>query len=274
MGTKSNDLDLITVYLDEIGRFKKLTEDEEKDLISRLEQGEEKAKEEIFNRNLKLAYKMAKHYAGRAIPLEDLIQEANIGLLKAAEHYSAEKGKFSTYAAIWIKKYIREAYRDQTHVLSFSKSFAQKLYNVSRKREELSKKLGYEPDEEELSFELGIPAEEIRDILIFLKAPVSFDEPVSGEEDELYLRDIVSGTDLNAEYFGPTKDTGRYRKLDTALKILSERERDVIKLYYGLDLRNAQSCHVIGEHLGVSPGRVSEMHRNAILKLQRWYKVA
>lgn len=258
----------LKIYLREIGEIPVPSEEEERELGKRSALGDESATRQLAEGNLKLVVSIAKHYTGRGVPLLDLIQEGNIGLMHAAEKYDYTKeNRFSTYAAWWIKEAMQRAIDQQSREIRVPVHVAENMKRVQKAAAELQQTLGREAAPEEIAEKLGDKsAEDVKNILSYLQNPVSLETPV-GENGEDSLGDLVEDK---------TQDTPeeameqlvRKEEVSELLDTLSDRERQVIRMRYGLDGGKIVTLEEIGEQLGVTRERVRQIEARAMEKLR------
>lgn len=259
------------IYLNEIGTYPLLTAEEEAELgrIIHDESGEkqEAAKKKLAESNLRLVVSIAKKFIGRGLPLMDLIQEGNIGLLKAVDRFDYTMGnRFSTYAAWWIKQSIMRALADQSRNIRVPVHVAESINRLLKDQKELAQKLGHEPTVEELSEETGIPVEKITEMLNSSLDSISIDSSVG--EDNSTLQDYISDDQSsNAPDFEITQKMLK-EELNKALDSLDERERSVLEYRYGLKDGNVHTLEEIGNMYGITRERVRQIESRAIRKLK------
>ena len=260
--------DSIRMYLKEIGKIPLLSADEERDLASRMNEGDEDAKDILVESNLRLVVSIAKKYMNRGLSLLDLIQEGNIGLIKAVDKFDHTKGfKFSTYATWWIRQAITRAIADQARTIRIPVHMVETINKLTRIQRQLVQELGREPDVNELAEKMELPVEKIREIQRISQDPVSIDKPV-GEEEDSHLVDFISSD----ETLSPDEEVARVllkEELVNVLSVLSEREAKVIKLRFGLDDGRQRTLEEVGRTLGVTRERIRQIEAKAIRKLGR-----
>ncbi|MFT8743450.1 MAG: RNA polymerase sigma factor RpoD, partial [Lentilactobacillus hilgardii] len=231
-GVKINDP--VRMYLKEIGRVSLLSADEEINLAKRIESGDEEAKQELAEANLRLVVSIAKRYVGRGMQFLDLIQEGNMGLMKAVEKFDYRKGfKFSTYATWWIRQAITRAIADQARTIRIPVHMVETINKLIRIQRQLLQDLGREPLPEEIGAEMDMPTEKVREILKIAQEPVSLETPI-GEEDDSHLGDFIEDQDATSP-----ADHAAYEllkeQLESVLDTLTDREENVLRLRFGLD---------------------------------------
>jgi len=258
--------DALTQYLEEIGRHKLLTAAEEIELAQRIERGDLAAKERMMTANLRLVVSLAKRYQDRGLPLFDLIQEGNVGLMRAVEKFDHRKGfKFSTYAVWWIRQSLARALADKGRTIRLPVHIAERLHRVQRAERQLMLALGRDVTDEELAEHLGLTVDEIALVRGDLPATVSLHTPVGEEEAELgdFLEDRATPSP-----FDEAALTLDRRAIDGALENLSGGERRVIQLRYGLDGERERTMHQVARELKLSADRVRRLEEQALRKLR------
>ena len=260
--------DSVKMYLKEIGKIELLNAEQERDIAQRMADGDEEAKEMLINSNLRLVVSIAKKYMNRGLSLLDLIQEGNIGLIKAVDKFDYTKGfKFSTYATWWIRQAITRAIADQARTIRIPVHMVETINKLTRVQRQLVQDLGREPTTEELAKEMGMDAAKIREIQKISQDPISIDKPV-GEEEDSHLVDFISNDELAA----PEEEVVRIllkEDLIKALNSLTERERKVIELRFGLKDGIPMTLEQVGKKLGVTRERIRQIEAKAIRKLSR-----
>lgn len=264
-GVKINDP--VRMYLKEIGRVSLLSANEEKELAIRIQQGEPEAKQELAEANLRLVVSIAKRYVGRGMQFLDLIQEGNMGLMKAVEKFDHEKGfKFSTYATWWIRQAITRAIADQARTIRIPVHMVETINKLVRIQRQLLQDLGREPTPEEIGAEMDLPTEKVREILKIAQEPVSLETPI-GEEDDSHLGDFIEDQDVTspAEH---TAQTLLKEQLEEVLDTLTDREENVLRLRFGLDDGNVRTLEQVGKVFGVTRERIRQIEAKALRKLR------
>jgi len=274
--SKASDLknnDPVKQYLREIGKYRVLkSKEEEVVLAKRIEQGDEAAKTELTNCNLKLVISIAKHYVNRGMQFLDLIQEGNIGLMKAVEKFDYTKGfKFSTYATWWIRQAITRALADQARTIRIPVHMVETINKITRTSRKLTQKLNRDPSAEEISEtleELGtfLSADRIREIQLIAMDPLSLEKPV-GEEEDSHVGDFIEDKD-NESPLSYANSSLLKDKLNEVLTELTDREERVIRLRYGLDDGRNHTLEEVGKEFGVTRERIRQIEAKAIKKLR------
>lgn len=259
--------DPVRMYLKEIGQIKLLTTEEELELADRIANGDEQAKAILAEANLRLVVSIAKRYVGRGMLFLDLIQEGNIGLMKAVEKFDVTKGyKFSTYATWWIRQAITRAIADQARTIRVPVHMVETINKLARVERQLTLELNREPTEEELSKKMGTSVEKIRDIYKISQEPVSLEIPI-GEEDDSHLGDFIPDeTNMSPEDFAINellKD-----EISEVLLTLTEREEKVIRLRFGLEDGRPRTLEEVGQLFGVTRERIRQIEAKALRKLR------
>ncbi|WP_161878829.1 RNA polymerase sigma factor RpoD [Alkalibacterium sp. MB6] len=264
-GVKINDP--VRMYLKEIGRVDLLKADEEIALAKRIEAGDNTAKQELAEANLRLVVSIAKRYVGRGMSFLDLIQEGNMGLMKAVEKFDYEKGfKFSTYATWWIRQAITRAIADQARTIRIPVHMVETINKLVRIQRQLLQDLGREPTPEEIGAEMDLPTEKVRDILKISQEPVSLETPI-GEEDDSHLGDFIEDNDATSP-----ADNAAYEllkaELEDVLDTLTDREENVLRLRFGLDDGRQRTLEDVGKVFGVTRERIRQIEAKALRKLR------
>ena len=259
--------DPVRMYLKEIGQIKLLTTEEELELADKIAEGDEQAKATLAEANLRLVVSIAKRYVGRGMLFLDLIQEGNIGLMKAVEKFDVTKGyKFSTYATWWIRQAITRAIADQARTIRVPVHMVETINKLARVERQLTLELNREPTEEELSKKMGTSVEKIRDIYKISQEPVSLEIPI-GEEDDSHLGDFIPDeTNMSPEDFAINellKD-----EISEVLLTLTEREEKVIRLRFGLEDGRPRTLEEVGQLFGVTRERIRQIEAKALRKLR------
>ena len=259
--------DPVRMYLKEIGKVSLLSADEEIELAKRMEKGDEAAKKRLAEANLRLVVSIAKRYVGRGMLFLDLIQEGNLGLIKAVEKFDYRKGyKFSTYATWWIRQAITRAIADQARTIRIPVHMVETINKLIRVSRQLLQELGREPSPEEIAEEMDIPVERVREILKISQEPVSLETPI-GEEEDSHLGDFIQDENVpvpaDAAAFTLLKE-----QLDEVLGTLTEREQKVLRLRFGLDDSRARTLEEVGKEFNVTRERIRQIEAKALRKLR------
>ncbi|HIV86892.1 MAG TPA: RNA polymerase sigma factor RpoD [Candidatus Pygmaiobacter gallistercoris] len=259
--------DPVKVYLKEIGRVPLLTPDEEVELAERILQGDEKAKQRLAEANLRLVVSIAKRYVGRGMQFLDLIQEGNLGLIKAVEKFDHTKGfKFSTYATWWIRQAITRAIADQARTIRIPVHMVETINKVKKVSSQLLHRNGHEPTAEEISAELDMPVDKVREIMRVAQEPVSLETPI-GEEEDSHLGDFIPDEDapVPAE---AASHTLLKEQLSDVLKTLTPREEKVLRLRFGLEDGRPRTLEEVGKEFNVTRERIRQIEAKALRKLR------
>lgn len=259
--------DPVRMYLKEIGRVPLLTAEEEVELAKRMEQGDEEAKRRLAEANLRLVVSIAKRYVGRGMLFLDLIQEGNLGLIKAVEKFDYHKGyKFSTYATWWIRQAITRAIADQARTIRIPVHMVETINKLIRISRQLLQELGREPLPEEIAGEMDIPVERVREIMKIAQEPVSLETPI-GEEEDSHLGDFIEDEDApapaEAASFMLLKE-----QLEDVLETLTPREKRVLQLRFGLEDGRSRTLEEVGQVFGVTRERIRQIEAKALRKLR------
>jgi len=259
--------DPVRLYLREIGKIQLLSYDEELDLAKRILEGDEEAKQKLAESNLRLVVSIAKKYVGRGMLFLDLIQEGNMGLIKAVEKFDYNKGfKFSTYATWWIRQAITRAIADQARTIRIPVHMVETINKLIRTSRHLLQQLGREPVPEEIAKEMEIPVEKVIEIQKIAQDPVSLETPI-GEEDDSHLGDFIPDDDSPAP-----QDTAAYtllkEQLEEVMNTLTPREAKVLKLRFGLEDGKARTLEEVGREFQVTRERIRQIEAKALRKLR------
>ena len=259
--------DPVRMYLKEIGKVPLLTADEEMELAKRMENGDEVAKKRLSEANLRLVVSIAKRYVGRGMQFLDLIQEGNLGLIKAVEKFDYRKGyKFSTYATWWIRQAITRAIADQARTIRIPVHMVETINRLIRVQRQLLQEVGREPYPEEIAKEMGLPVDRVRDIMKIAQEPVSLETPI-GEEEDSHLGDFVED-----DHMPTPPEAAAYamlgEQLREVLETLTEREQKVLRLRFGLDDGEAKTLEEVGKKFNVTRERIRQIEAKALRKLR------
>ena len=259
--------DPVRMYLKEIGKVPLLSAEEEIELAKRMELGDDSAKKRLAEANLRLVVSIAKRYVGRGMLFLDLIQEGNLGLIKAVEKFDYRKGyKFSTYATWWIRQAITRAIADQARTIRIPVHMVETINKLIRVSRQLLQELGREPSPQEIAEEMEMPVERVREILKISQEPVSLETPI-GEEEDSHLGDFIQDDNVpvpaEAAAFPLLKE-----QLEEVLGTLTEREQKVLKLRFGLDDGRARTLEEVGKEFKVTRERIRQIEAKALRKLR------
>ena len=259
--------DPVRMYLKEIGKVSLLSADEEIELAKRMEKGDEAAKKRLAEANLRLVVSIAKRYVGRGMLFLDLIQEGNLGLIKAVEKFDYRKGyKFSTYATWWIRQAITRAIADQARTICIPVHMVETINKLIRVSRQLLQELGREPTPEEIAEEMDMPVDRVREILKISQEPVSLETPI-GEEEDSHLGDFIQDDNVpvpaDAAAFTLLKE-----QLVEVLSTLTDREQKVLRLRFGLDDGRARTLEEVGKEFNVTRERIRQIEAKALRKLR------
>ena len=268
--TLSKDIkinDPVRMYLKEIGRINLLTSDEEFEYARLAEQGDEHAKKMLAESNLRLVVSIAKRYVGRGMLFLDLIQEGNIGLMKAVEKFDPTKGyKFSTYATWWIRQAITRAIADQARTIRVPVHMVETINKLARVQRQLTQELNREPTEEEIAKKLGVTVDKVREVYKISQDPVSLETPI-GEEDDSHLGDFIKDeSSLSPEEY--TENEILKEEIDDVLQSLQPREQEVLRLRFGLKDGTCHTLEEVGKKFNVTRERIRQIEAKALRKLR------
>lgn len=259
--------DPVRMYLKEIGKVELLTADEEKALAQRRDEGDKEARDHLAEANLRLVVSIAKRYTGRGLSFLDLIQEGNLGLLKAVEKFEWEKGfKFSTYATWWIRQSITRAIADQARTIRIPVHMVETINKTIRVQRQLVQELGREPEIEELAAETDMSPEKVRNIMRISQHPVSLEKPI-GEEEDSHLGDFIPDDDIPSPE-QQASFTLLKEQLNEVLGTLVKREEKVLRLRFGLDDGRPRTLEEVGKEFGVTRERIRQIEAKALRKLR------
>lgn len=259
--------DPVRMYLKEIGKIPLLTSEEEVELAQAIEQNNEDARRRLAEANLRLVVSIAKKYVGRGMLFLDLIQEGNLGLIKAVEKFDYRKGyKFSTYATWWIRQAITRAIADQARTIRIPVHMVETINKLIRISRQLVQELGREPLPEEIALEMNISEERVREILKIAQEPVSLETPI-GEEDDSHLGDFIEDHDAQAPADAAAFELLK-EQLEDVLDTLSAREEKVLRLRFGLDDGRSRTLEEVGQFFGVTRERIRQIEAKALRKLR------
>ncbi len=259
--------DPVRMYLKEIGKIPLLDSEREKYLAERISLGDKKAKDELVEANLRLVVSIAKRHVGKGMYFLDLIQEGNLGLMKAVEKFDHQKGyKFSTYATWWIRQAITRAIADQARTIRIPVHMVETIHKVSRTSRLLLQELGREPNSDEIAERIGMPPEKVREIMKIAQDPVSLETPI-GEEEDSHLGDFVEDNESPAP-----ADSASYallrEQLCAVLRTLTPREEQVLKLRFGLEDGRTRTLEEVGKEFNITRERIRQIEAKALRKLR------
>jgi RNA polymerase primary sigma factor len=261
--------DAMREYLRRIGRVRLLTKEDEVRLAKRIEHNDMGAKNALIEANLRLVVSIAKRYTGRGLNMLDLVQEGNLGLIRAVEKFDWRRGfKFSTYATWWIRQGITRALADQSRTIRIPVHMVDRMNRVARARRELNQRTGREPTAEEIAAEVELPPEQVEDLLELGREPVSLETPVSGDAgDDSRLADFIEDASQDAP-LEVVSSSMREADLADALRTLQWRERRVLELRYGLSSGEPMTLEAVGSEVGVTRERVRQIESRTLMKLK------
>ena len=259
--------DPVRMYLKEIGRVPLLTQEEEQALAQRIEEGDDAAKNQMIEANLRLVVAVAKRYVGRGMHFLDLIQEGNMGLLKAVEKFDYRKGyKFSTYATWWIRQSITRAIADQARTIRIPVHMVETINKVARASHQLVQELGREPNAREIAEYLDLPLSKVEEIMKLSQEPISLETPV-GEEDDSHLGDFIQDNEVSEPMEAAAANSLR-EQLEKALAMLTPREEKVLRLRFGFEDGKTHTLEEVGKEFNVTRERVRQIESKALRRLR------
>ena len=259
--------DPVRMYLKEMGKISLLTADEEVEIATRIANGDESAREKLAEANLRLVVSIAKRYVGRGMLFLDLIQEGNLGLIKAVEKFDYTKGyKFSTYATWWIRQAITRAIADQARTIRIPVHMVETINKLSRVKRQLLQELGRDPQPDEIAAEMGVSPEKVREIMKIAQDPVSLETPI-GEEEDSHLGDFIPDDDVPAPAEAATATLLKEQLMDV-LNTLTTREEKVLRLRFGIDDGHQRTLEEVGKEFNVTRERIRQIEAKALRKLR------
>jgi len=262
-GIRSLDL-----YLHEINRTPLLTREQERDLAKRIKGGDKAALDQLVRANLRFVVSIAKQYANQGLSLEDLINEGNVGLIKAAHRFDEERGfKFISYAVWWIRQAMLQSLAEQSRIVRLPLNRAGTLYRIGKASRQLDQELGRSPSADEIAARLKISPEEVEDTMVIANSHVSLDDPYSSEKDDTALVDYLT-SETQASPDEDTYSAALSDDLDRALGTLSERERNILSMYFGLGGEEPMTLEDIGKRLKLTRERIRQIKEKAIQRLR------
>ena len=259
--------DGVKAYLKSIGNHPRLTFEEEQELSVKALKGDEKAKNKLVECNLKLVIPIAKRYMGCGLPLLDLIQEGNLGLIKAAEKYDGSKGwRFSTYATYWIRQSISRALGDQSRTIRIPANMVELLSKVKKASSDLIQKLKRQPTEEEIAAALGVEVEKVQTVLDMTQTPTSLDTPID-DDGETTAGDLIADVSIEGPYANLIREANS-EIVNTVLATLPKRDAEILRMRFGIDTVKPMTLEEVGQHYGITRERVRQVENKAIRKLR------
>lgn len=259
--------DPVRMYLKEMGKISLLTADQEVEIATRIASGDESAREKLAEANLRLVVSIAKRYVGRGMLFLDLIQEGNLGLIKAVEKFDYTKGyKFSTYATWWIRQAITRAIADQARTIRIPVHMVETINKLSRVKRQLLQDLGRDPQPDEIAVEMGVSPEKVREIMKIAQDPVSLETPI-GEEEDSHLGDFIPDDDVPAPAEAATATLLKEQLMDV-LNTLTPREEKVLRLRFGIDDGHQRTLEEVGKEFNVTRERIRQIEAKALRKLR------
>ena len=260
-------LDGVKAYLKSIGNHPRLSFDEEKELSEKALSGDQSAQTKLVECNLKLVVPIAKRYMGCGLPLLDLIQEGNLGLIKAAEKYDGSKGfRFSTYATYWIRQAISRALGDQSRTIRIPANMVELLSKVKKATAELTQKLGRAPSDKEIAAHMDIELDKVQTVMDLAQATTSLDTPVD-DEGETSIGDLIADHSAENPVANMIKEANK-QIVASILDTLGSREAEILKMRFGIDAEKAMTLEEVGDHYGLSKERIRQIENKAIRKLR------
>ena len=258
----------LDIYLHEINRTPLLTRDQERDLAKRIKSGDKAALDQLVRANLRFVVSIAKQYANQGLSLEDLINEGNVGLIKAAHRFDEERGfKFISYAVWWIRQAMLQSLAEQSRIVRLPLNRAGTLYRIGKASRQLDQELGRSPSADEIAARLKISPEEVEDTMVIANSHVSLDDPYSSEKDDTALVDYLT-SETQASPDEDTYSAALSDDLDRALGTLSERERSILSMYFGLGGEEPMTLEDIGKRLKLTRERIRQIKEKAIQRLR------
>ena len=259
--------DPVRMYLKEMGKISLLTADQKVEIATRIANGDESAREKLAEANLRLVVSIAKRYVGRGMLFLDLIQEGNLGLIKAVEKFDYTKGyKFSTYATWWIRQAITRAIADQARTIRIPVHMVETINKLSRVKRQLLQELGRDPQPDEIAAEMGVSPEKVREIMKIAQDPVSLETPI-GEEEDSHLGDFIPDDDVPAPAEAATATLLKEQLMDV-LNTLTPREEKVLRLRFGIDDGHQRTLEEVGKEFNVTRERIRQIEAKALRKLR------
>lgn len=259
--------DGVKAYLKSIGNHPRLTFEEEQELSVKALKGDEKAKNKLVECNLKLVIPIAKRYMGCGLPLLDLIQEGNLGLIRAAEKYDGSKGwRFSTYATYWIRQSISRALGDQSRTIRIPANMVELLSKVKKVSSDLIQKLKRQPTEEEIAAALGVEVEKVQTVLDITQTPTSLDTPID-DDGETTAGDLIADVSIEGPYTKLIQEANS-EIVNTVLATLPKRDAEILRMRFGIDTIKPMTLEEVGQHYGITRERVRQVENKAIRKLR------
>ena len=258
----------LDIYLHEINRTPLLTRDQERDLAKRIKSGDKAALDQLVRANLRFVVSIAKQYSNQGLSLEDLINEGNVGLIKAAHRFDEERGfKFISYAVWWIRQAMLQSLAEQSRIVRLPLNRAGTLYRIGKASRQLDQELGRSPSADEIAARLKISPEEVEDTMVIANSHVSLDDPYSSEKDDTALVDYLT-SETQASPDEDTYSAALSDDLDRALGTLSERERSILSMYFGLGGEEPMTLEDIGKRLKLTRERIRQIKEKAIQRLR------